>query len=50
MMCIGLGYLVGAAIFPVIFAATMTYQIRSDRFHPAVYRMTMVATKTSVPR
>jgi len=33
MMCIGLGYLVGAAIFPVIFAANMTYQIRSDRFH-----------------
>jgi uncharacterized membrane-anchored protein len=42
----GLGYLAGTAIFAVIFAVAVAYQIRSERFHPVVYWTTIVATTT----
>ena len=45
-MSMGLGYLAGTAIFAVIFAVAVAYQIRSERFHPAVYWTTIVATTT----
>lgn len=45
-MSMGLGYLVGTAIFAVLFVAAVAYQIRSAAFHPAVYWTTIVATTT----
>jgi len=45
-MSMGLGYLAGTAIFAVLFAVAVAYQIRSERFHPAVYWTTIVATTT----
>jgi len=45
-MSLGLGYLTGTAIFAVVFAVAVAYQIRSERFHPAVYWATIVATTT----
>src|SRR5512135_475496 len=45
-MSLGLGYLVGTAIFAVLFIAAVTYQIRAEGFHPAVYWITIVATTT----
>jgi uncharacterized membrane-anchored protein len=45
-MSLGFGYLVGTAIFAVLFVAAVTYQIRSDAFHPGVYWTTIVATTT----
>jgi uncharacterized membrane-anchored protein len=38
--------LTGTAIFAVVFAVAVAYQIRSERFHPAVYWATIVATTT----
>lgn len=45
-MSMNLGYLVGTAIFAVIFFAAVTVQIRSNKFHPFVYWITIVATTT----
>ncbi|MGZ5165246.1 MAG: COG4705 family protein [Burkholderiales bacterium] len=45
-MSIGLGYLVGTAVFAVAFAIIVAVQIRADRFHPALYWLTIVATTT----
>ncbi|MFO1394105.1 MAG: hypothetical protein U1F09_10135 [Steroidobacteraceae bacterium] len=45
-MSMGLGYLVGTAIFAVLFAVAVAYQIRSASFHPFVYWATIVATTT----
>ena len=45
-MSLGLGYLVGTAIFAVLFVAAVAYQVRSPAFHPAVYWTTIVATTT----
>lgn len=45
-MSMGLGYLAGTAIFAVLFAVAVAYQIRSERFHPVVYWTTIVATTT----
>ncbi|MGZ3697488.1 MAG: COG4705 family protein [Bdellovibrionota bacterium] len=45
-MSMDLGYLVGTAIFASVFAVAVTVQIRSPRFHPVVYWMTIVATTT----
>jgi uncharacterized membrane-anchored protein len=45
-MSLGLGYLTGTAIFAVVFAVAVAYQIRSERFQPAVYWATIVATTT----
>jgi uncharacterized membrane-anchored protein len=45
-MSMTLGYLVGTAIFAVIFIAAVTTQIRARRFHPYLYWLTIVATTT----
>ena len=45
-MSMNLGYLVGTAIFAVIFLAAVTVQIRAERFHPYIYWTTIVATTT----
>ncbi|MFN0141606.1 MAG: hypothetical protein ACKVQW_16155 [Pyrinomonadaceae bacterium] len=40
------GYLIGTAIFAVIFFAAVAVQIRSKRFHPFIYWVTIIATTT----
>jgi len=45
-MSLNLGYLVGTAIFAVIFVVLVSAQIRANRFHPALYWATIVATTT----
>ena len=45
-MSLDLGYLVGTAIFAVVFAITVAAEIRADRFHPVLYWLTIVATTT----
>src|SRR3979411_1205257 len=42
----GTGYLVGTAIFGVIFVAAVLVQIRAKKFHPFLYWLTIVATTT----
>jgi uncharacterized membrane-anchored protein len=42
----GTGYLVGTAIFGVIFVAAVLVQIRAKKFHPLLYWLTIVATTT----
>ena len=45
-MSLNLGYLVGSAIFAVIFVALVWSQVRASRFHPALFWATIVATTT----
>ncbi len=45
-MSMDLGYLVGTAIFSVIFLIAVTVQIKTWRFRPIVYWVTIVATTT----
>lgn len=45
-MSLGLGYLVGTAIFAVVFIAAVTAQISASRFHPLLYWITIIATTT----
>jgi len=45
-MSMNLGYLVGTAIFAVFCAAAVYVQIRTARFHPLVYWITIIATTT----
>ncbi|HSN17106.1 MAG TPA: hypothetical protein VLV87_02755 [Gammaproteobacteria bacterium] len=45
-MSMGLGYLVGTAIFAVFFAGFVFAQIRAKAFHPFLYWATIVATTT----
>lgn len=45
-MSMGLGYLVGTAIFAVIFVGFVFTQIRAKAFHPFLYWATIVATTT----
>src|SRR5262245_58162646 len=45
-MSMNLGYLVGTAIFAVIFAVAVAAQIRARRFHASLYWATIVATTT----
>jgi uncharacterized membrane-anchored protein len=45
-MSMNLGYLVGTAIFAVVFLAAVVAQIRSSKFHPALYWTTIIATTT----
>src|SRR5579871_4289167 len=45
-MSMGLGYLVGTAIFAVIFIGFVAAQIRAKGFHPFLYWATIVATTT----
>ena len=42
----GTGYLIGTAIFGVIFVAAVLIQIKAKKFHPFVYWLTIVATTT----
>lgn len=45
-MSLGLGYLVGTAIFAAIFIIAVFVQIRAKAFHPIIYWVTIVATTT----
>ena len=45
-MSMNLGYLVGTAIFAVLFVATVYAQIRAKAFHPAIYWTTIIASTT----
>ena len=45
-MSMQLGYLVGTAIFAVVFLALVTAQIKARRFHPVLYWTTIIATTT----
>ncbi|MGZ5022771.1 MAG: COG4705 family protein [Chthoniobacterales bacterium] len=42
----GTGYLIGTAIFGVIFIAAVLVQIRAKEFHPFLYWLTIVTTTT----
>lgn len=46
-MSLGLGYLVGTAIFAAILAVAVVAQIRAERFHPFLYWTVIVATTTA---
>ena len=45
-MSMKLGYLVGTAIFAVIFLVAVVAQIKAKRFHPFLYWTTIIATTT----
>jgi len=45
-MSMNLGYLVGTAIFAVLFVAMVYVQIRAKAFHPAIYWATIIASTT----
>ncbi len=45
-MSMDLGYLVGTAIFAVIFLVAVSVQIKTARFHPFIYWATIIATTT----
>src|ERR1017187_6093729 len=45
-MSMNLGYLVGTAIFAVLFLGAMVIQIKAIKFHPLIYWTTIVATTT----
>ena len=45
-MTLGLGYLVGTAIFAALFIVAVAAQIRARRFHPFLYWAVIVATTT----
>lgn len=45
-MSMNLGYLVGTAIFAVIFAIAVTAQVSARRYHPLLYWLTIIATTT----
>src|SRR5256885_4517681 len=42
----GTGYLIGTAIFGLIFIVAVLVQIRARKFHPFLYWLTIVATTT----
>jgi uncharacterized membrane-anchored protein len=45
-MSLGLGYLIGTAIYAAFFVLCVVGQIRVRRFHPSLYWLTIVATTT----
>src|ERR1017187_8521975 len=45
-MSMNLGYLVGTAIFAVIFLVAVIIQIKAVQFHPLIYWTTIIATTT----
>ena len=45
-MSMQLGYLVGTAIFAVLFLAFVAFQVRATKFHPTLYWATIIATTT----
>ena len=46
-MTLGLGYLVGTAIFAALFLVAVAAQVRARRYHPALYWTVVVATTTA---
>ncbi len=46
-MTLGLGYLVGTAIFATIFVGAVVAQVSAKRFHPFLYWFVIVATTTA---
>ncbi len=45
-MSMGLGYLVGTAIFAVLFVAAVAVQVSAKKFHPTIYWVTIIASTT----
>lgn len=45
-MSMNLGYLLSTAIFAAIFLIAVTIQIKTPRFHPIIYWITIIATTT----
>lgn len=45
-MSLDLGYLISTGIFAIIFIAAVAVQIKANKFHPALYWLTIVATTT----
>ena len=45
-MSMNLGYLVGTSIFAVLFLIAVFIQIKTIRFHPIIYWLTIIATTT----
>ncbi|KAB0664421.1 hypothetical protein F6V25_12835 [Oryzomonas japonica] len=45
-MSMNLGYLVGTALFAVLFAVAVTAQVSAKRYHPLLYWTTIIATTT----
>jgi uncharacterized membrane-anchored protein len=45
-MSMNLGYLVGTAVFALIFTVAVAAQIKAGKFHPALYWITIIATTT----
>lgn len=45
-MSMDLGYLVGTAIFAVLFVAAVAVQVTAKKFHPAIYWVTIIASTT----
>lgn len=45
-MSMNLGYLVGTAIFALIFLVMVSFQVSAKRFHPPLYWLTIIATTT----
>jgi uncharacterized membrane-anchored protein len=45
-MSMNLGYLVGTAIFAVVFLVFVSLQVSAKRFHPVLYWLTIIATTT----
>jgi uncharacterized membrane-anchored protein len=46
-MSLGLGYLVGTAIFATVFVVAVAVQIAAKKFHPLLYWFVIVATTTA---
>jgi uncharacterized membrane-anchored protein len=46
-MTLGLGYLIGTAMFAILLVVALTAQIRAMRFHPFLYWAVIVATTTA---
>ena len=46
-MSMGLGYLIGTAIFATLLVAFVIIQIRAKKFHPVIYWATIVASTTA---
>ncbi len=45
-MSMHLGYLVGTAIFAVVFVAAVAVQVSAKKFHPVIYWVTIIASTT----
>lgn len=45
-MSLGVGYLVGTAIFALIFLIAVFIQIKASKFYPSIYWVTIIATTT----